>query len=277
MRKNRLHMRGKWNKEHFQEKYVSYIYFSFTPAAPQNRFIYSSKPDFLFIPLQTSVSVSVFTVHHICCHSSPPGPLTGCLLGRLQMFGPPAGLITEEVDNGQKRTVRGREKDNWRCWLGGGVGWGGGSQRITLVVLICLLSLLTPASFSNAHFSHFPPRLAGSDALPAFICSRVEQFCPFYLSAFYLTAFFLPNFLLPRPFAIPISLSWSSGTRGLACYHPASSSRWVWGWHSVDRQNAAFHSSLTCAPPPNPTAVWVIRGQIYTHMLIKHMEPPAML
>lgn len=63
MRKNRLHVRGKWNKEHFQEKYVLYIYFSFTPAAPQNRFVYSSKPDFLFIPLQTSVSLSVFTSH----------------------------------------------------------------------------------------------------------------------------------------------------------------------------------------------------------------------
>lgn len=42
---------------------VLYIYFSFTPAAPQNRFIYSSKLDFLFIPLQTSMSVSVFTSH----------------------------------------------------------------------------------------------------------------------------------------------------------------------------------------------------------------------
>lgn len=62
-------------------------------------------------------------LHHICRHSSPPGSLTGCLLGWLQIFGPPAGLMTtEEVDNGQKWMVKGREKDNWRCWLGGGVG-----------------------------------------------------------------------------------------------------------------------------------------------------------
>lgn len=35
-------------------------------------------------------------LYHICHHSSPPEPLTDCLLGWLQMFGPPAGLMTTE-------------------------------------------------------------------------------------------------------------------------------------------------------------------------------------
>lgn len=150
-------------------------------------------------------------LHHICRHSGPPGPLTGCLLGRLQMFGPPAGLITtEEVDNGQKRTARGREKDNWRCWLGGGVGWGqsannfGGSYLPVVLANSSLFLLCTLFSFSSqpCWLRCTPPLSSAPESNSSAL---------FYLSAFYLTAFFSSKFSAPTTFchtSISVLIFW---------------------------------------------------------------------
>lgn len=82
----------------------------------------SCKPDFLFIASrQVCLLLSVICVYITSAFTAaPPGPLTACLLGLLQMFDPPAGLMWWD-DRGGEMDVRGREdKQMCRQGVGGG-------------------------------------------------------------------------------------------------------------------------------------------------------------